>query len=276
MDWARKSYELSERRACRVLDHSRSTHRRAVKERCTQEPEVEARLKALAAEHSRWGCPQLHEQLRREGFVINHKRTERLYRQFDLKLRRRRRRRLPVGARQVLLQPIRPAQCWSLDFMSDTLSWGKPYRLLNVIDDYARDALAIEIDFSLGAERVRRVLEVLCDQHGTPSFIRSDNGPEFRADLLQQWAKARGINWEFIQPGKPAQNAFIERFNGTMRNEVLDANSFRSLGEARTETHRWMKIYNETRTHRSLGKLPPSEFKARWQRQQSPSKTGTA
>ena len=252
------------------MDHSRDTQRRAPRDRRKKDAAVEQCLKVLAAENSKWGCPQLHEQLRREGFVINHKRTERLYREMGLKLRRRRRRRLPVGVRQVLLQPIRPAQCWSIDFMSDTLSWGKPYRLLNVIDDYARDALAIEIDFSLGAERVKRVLEQLCDLHGAPQFIRSDNGPEFRADSIQQWAQARGIFWEFIQPGKPAQNAFVERFNGTLRDELLDLYSFRTLDEARVHAQRWIQIYNEKRTHRSLGKLPPSEFKARWQRQQSP------
>jgi putative transposase len=258
------------------MDHSRNTHRRAPGDRRKKDLAVEERLKALAAENSKWGCPQLHEQLRREGFVINHKRTERLYSEMNLKLRRRRRHRLPVGVRQVLLQPIRPAQCWSIDFMSDSLSRGKPYRLLNVIDDYARDALAIEVDFSLGAERVKRVLEQLCDLHGIPEFIRSDNGPEIRADSIQQWAKDQGITWEFIQPGKPAQNAFVERFNGTLRGELLDMHSFRTLEEARAETQRWMRIYNEKRTHRSLGKLPPSEFKARWQRQQSPSTTGIA
>lgn len=230
---------------------------------------MEQRLKDLAQQHRAWGCPQLHEQLRREAFVINHKRTERLYRENGLSLRRHRRRRLPEGVRQVLLQPIRPSQCWSLDFMSDTLSWGRAYRTLNVIDDYARDALAIEIDFSLSAERVKRVLEQLCDQYGIPQFIRSDNGPEFRSELLQQWAEAQRIQWEFIQPGKPAQNAFVERFNGTYRTEVLDANSFPTLRHARAETVRWLRIYNEQRTHGSLGKLPPREFKARWQRQQS-------
>jgi putative transposase len=159
--------------------------------------------------------------------------------------------------------------------MSDTLSWGKPYRLLNVIDDYAREALAIEIDFSLGAERVKRLLDELCDEHGTPQSIRSDNVPEFRAELLQRWAQERGIRWEFIQPGKPAQNAFIERFNGTLREEVLDQHNFRSPQQARDTTAAWRVIYNEKRTHRSLGKLPPSEFKARWQRRQSPVTTGT-
>ena len=234
------------------------------------------RLRELGAQHPRWGCPQLHQQLRREGFLINHKRTERLYREFGLGLRRRRRKRLPPGVSQVLLQPIRPLQCWSMDFMSDTLCWGKPYRLLNVIDDYAREALVIEIDFSLGAERVKRVLQGLCDEHGRPDCIRTDNGPEFRSELLQQWARSQGIRWEFIQPGKPAQNAFIERFNGTLREEVLDMQNFRSLEEARATTHEWRQVYNDERTHSSLGKLPPSEFKARWQRSQSPVTTGTA
>jgi len=256
------------------MDQSRDTQRRVLKGRVKQDAAVERRLKTLAAEHPRWGCPQLHEQLRREGFAINHKRTERLYHELGLKLRRRRRRRLPIGVRQVLLQPVRPLQCWSMDFMSDALSWGRPYRLLNVIDDYARDALEIEIDFSLGAERVKRVLERLFDLYGIPEVIRSDNGPEFRAELLQSWIKAQGVTWEFIQPGKPAQNAFIERFNGTLRDEILDAHCFRTLDEARIETQRWKRIYNEKRTHRSLGKLPPSEFKRRWQRQQSPFTSG--
>jgi putative transposase len=202
--------------------------------------------------------------------MINHKRTERLYRELGLKLRRRRRRRLPAGIRQVLLQPIRPVQCWSVDFMHDTLFWNRPYRLLNVLDDYAREGLGVEIDFSLGAERVRRMLERLFGEHGTPQYIRSDNGPEFRAESLQSWIRSQGVTWEFIQPGKPAQNAFVERFNGTLRDEVLDTHCFKTLEEARDKIERWLQLYNGTRTHRSLGKLPPSEFKQRWQRLQSP------
>src|SRR5690606_36291182 len=132
--WARAEHGISERRACRVMDHSRDTQRRTPGDRRRKDVAVEQRLKALAAENAKWGCPQLHEQLRREGFAINHKRTERLYREMGLKLRRRRRRRLLVGIAQVLLQPIRPAQCWSIDFMSDSLICGKPYRPLNVID----------------------------------------------------------------------------------------------------------------------------------------------
>jgi len=274
VQWAKDAHRLSERRACRVMDQNRQTQRRAVKDRRKHDPAVEERLRTMAIRYPKWGCPQLHEQLRRAGFVINHKRTERLYGEFGLKLRRRRRRRLPLGVRQVLLQPIRPVQCWSLDFMHDTLCWGKPYRLLNIIEDYDREALKVEIDFSLGAERVRRALDQLFELYGTPSFIRSDNGPEFRDESLQNWIRSRGVTWEFIQPGKPAQNAYVERFNGTMRDELLDMHSFRHLDEARHAVEEWIKLYNEKRTHRSLGKLPPSEFKARWQRLQSPSTIG--
>jgi putative transposase len=139
----------------------------------------------------------------------------------------------------------------------------------------AREAPAIGIDFSLGAERVKRVLEQLCEEYGTPQFTRSDNRPEFPAELLQRWAQEKGIRWEFSQPGKPAQSAFIEGFSGTLREEVLDQYSFGSPQQTREATAAWRVIYNEKRTHRSLGKLPPSEFKARWQRQQSPVMTGT-
>ena len=274
MQWAKAEHGFSERRACRVMDQNRQTQRRVLTDRRKHDPIVEERLQRMAQRYPKWGCPQLHEQLRRAGFVINHKRTERLYEEFRLKLRCRRRRRLPMGVRQVLLQPICPMQCWSVDFMHDTLSWGKPYRLLNVIEDYDREALRVEIDFSLGAERVRRVLDELFELYGIPQFIRSDNGPEFRDEALQKWIRSKGITWEFIQPGKPAQNAYVERFNGTMRDELLDMHSFKSLEEARQAVDDWIKIYKEQRTHRSLGKLPPREFKARWQRLQSPSTIG--
>lgn len=153
--------------------------------------------------------------------------------------------------------------------MSDSLANGRAYRTFNVIDDYARDALAIEIDISLTAQRVIRTLDQLCDWHGAPEAIRSDNGPEFRSHLVQEWARARSIQWNFIQPGCPAQNAYVERFNGTYRSEVLDANQFRTLDQAREATDAWLKIYNELRTHSAIGHLPPRAFKQRWQQQLS-------
>jgi putative transposase len=267
--WLVDTKSLSERHACRLMVQSRATQRRRCKGRVVIDTTIETRLLELAKAHPKWGCPQLHWQLRDEGHRINHKRTQRLYGEHKLSLRRRRRHRLPERIRQVLLQPVRPNQCWSMDFMSDSLANGRPYRTFNVLDDYARDALAIEIDFSLTAHRVIRVLDHLCEVHGKPEAIRSDNGPEFRSYLVQAWASARNIRWNFIQPGCPAQNAYVERFNGTYRMEVLDANQFRMLDEARTTTNAWLTIYNEQRTHSAIGHLPPKAFKQRWQKRAS-------
>ncbi len=157
---------MSQRRACRLVVQPRATQRRIPQGRFIVDEVVANRLLALAESHPAWGCPQLHRQLRREGHVINHKRTRRLYAELELTLRRRRRRRLPIEQREPLLQPLQPSYCWSLDFMHDALASGRTFRTLNVIDDFARDALAIEIDFSLSARRVIRVLEQLCEWHG--------------------------------------------------------------------------------------------------------------
>lgn len=224
---------------------------------------------ALANANPGWGLPQLHRQLRRDGHPINHKRTARLYVTHQLSLRRRRRRRLADRVSQALVQPVRPNQCWSMDFMSDALAAGRPFRTLNVIDDFAREALAIAIAFSLASGRVIRELERLCELHGTPERIRSDNGPEFTSYAVQSWAERRGIRWQFIKPGCPAENAYIERFNGTYRLEVLDANRFESLANAQAETERWLTIYNEQRLHSAVGHLPPTVFRKQWQQQQA-------
>jgi putative transposase len=274
VSWLKETKAVSERCACRAVRQPRATQRRRHRGRVDTAPEAEVRLLDLAHAHPTWGCPQLHQQLRREGHRINHKRTERMYGQHGLALRRRRRRRLSDRIRQPLLQPVRPNQCWSMDFMGDSLADGRAYRTFNVIDDYARDALTIEIDISLTANRVVRVLDQLCEWHGTPEAIRSDNGPEFRSETVQTWAKANNIRWDFIQPGCPAQNAYVERFNGTYRLEVLDANQFRTLDEARTATEEWLVVYNEQRTHSAIGHLPPLAFKRRWQQREFLGKAG--
>lgn len=230
---------------------------------------------ALAEANPAWGCPQLHQQLRQEGHLINHKRTWRLYGEQGLTLRRRRRRRLPERVQQPLVHPIEPNVCWSMDFMHDALANGRQFRSFNVLDDFARDVLAIEIDFSISGGRVVRVLEQLCEWHGKPGMIRSDNGPEFQSHVVQAWAKANSIHWHFIEPGCPAQNAYIERFNGTYRTEVLDANAFPTLEDARAETRRWLSVYNEQRCHQAIGNLPPMVFKRQWQHRQSLLLTGS-
>jgi putative transposase len=270
--WLRGEKVVSERQACRIVRQPRATQRR--QRRSIERSDAEARLLELAQTHAAWGCPKLHRQLRHEGHRINHKRTERLYHQHGLSIRRRRRRRLVREVRHPLVQPIGPGECWSMDFMGDSLADGRSYRTFNVIDDYARDALTIEMDISLTANRVVRVLERLCEWHGAPASIRSDNGPEFTSEVTQAWAKERGIRWDFIQPGCPAQNAYIERFNGTYRLEVLNAHQFRSLDQARAVTEEWLAIYNEQRTHSAIGHLPPLAFKRRWQQREFPEKTG--
>ncbi|MGH8114495.1 MAG: IS3 family transposase [Rhodanobacteraceae bacterium] len=269
MAWLKEERTVSERRACRVAGLARTTQRCKVSDRHRHDVALEARLAVLARRHQKWGCRQLHDQLRLEGYPINHKRTARLYRERGLALRRRCRRRLPVEARKPLLQPIRPNQCWSLDFMGDSLVDGRSYRTLNVLDDYARDALVIEIDLSLTARRVVRVLDRLCDEYGQPDVIRSDNGPELRSQVIEDWATRRSIRWDFTQPGHPEQNAYIERFNGTYRSEVLDMYQFETIADARRVSEAWRKIYNEQRAHSAIGHLPPRAFKQRWQQRQS-------
>jgi len=268
--------QISQRRACRVLGQPRTTQGRELQGRTVTDDRITQRLMELAEAHPAWGCPQLHRQLRQEGYLINHKRTRRLYREQELMLRRRRRRRPPERERQALVQPIEPNACWSMDFMHDTLANGRSFRTFNVIDDFARDALAIEIDFSISGGRVVRVLEQLCEWYGKPAMVRSDNGPEFQSQAVQAWAKANDVTWHFIEPGCPAQNAYIERFNGTYRIEVLDANCFPTLADARAETLRWMPIYNEQRSHQAIGNLPPVVFKRRWQERQSLLLNGSA
>jgi putative transposase len=177
-----------------------------------------------------------------------------------LHLKRKPKKRLPARTAQALAVPGRANQTWSLDFMSDALANGRAFRTLNVIDDYNREALWIEVDTSLPAERVVRVLEQLLFWRGKPTQIRMDNGPELISRRLESWAKDKHIDLLHIQPGKPAQNAYIERFNRTYREDVLDAYLFDDLEEVRTITERWLEDYNTIRPHQALQGLPPRQF----------------
>jgi putative transposase len=180
--------------------------------------------------------------------------------QGDLTRRRRFKKRYRPAVPDLLLQPIRPNQAWSADFMSDALYDGRAFRTFNVIDDYNREALRIEVDVSLTAERVIRVLDQLLTIRGRPERLRVDHGPEFTSAVFAAWCESHGVELEFIQPGKPAQNAFIERFNGSYRDAVLDAWVFTDLEQVRHETERWLKDYNTVRPHESLGDISPMEF----------------
>ena len=249
---------MSERRACRVVNLSRSVKRYVYKGR--DDSEVIDALSALAERHPRFGFRKLFKLLRKAGHLWNHKRVWRVYCAMKLNLRRRFKQRYKPAAPAVLLQPIRPNQAWSADFMSDALYDGRAFRTFNVIEDYNREGLRIEVDVSLTAERITRVLDQLVLVRGCPERIRVDHGPEFTSALFCAWCETRGVEIEYTQPGKPNQNGFIERFNGSYRDGVLDAWVFTDLDHVREATERWLHDYNTVRPHESLGDISPIEF----------------
>ena len=199
--------------------------------------------------------------LRREGVIINHKRVERVYREDGLAVRRRRRKRVARDGRGRAVLPGRPNQQWGVDFVSDALAWGRRIRLFTVVDVFTREALAIEVDTSLPGGRVVRVLERLAAERGAPDEIVLDNGPELAGKALDQWAYERGVGLRFIEPGKPVQNAFVESFQGRLRDECLDRHWFVSLPEARHTVEAWRQDYNAERPHSALGYRSPEEFR---------------
>lgn len=222
-------------------------------------PVIEA-LTELAERHPRFGFRKLFVLLRKAGHSWNHKRVWRVYCDMKLNIRRRFKRRYKSEAPETLVQPIRPNQAWSADFMSDALFDGRCFRTFNVIDDYNREALHVEIDVSLTAGRVTRVMEQILLVRGAPERIRVDHGPEFTSATFVAWCAQKSITIEYTQPGKPTQNAFVERFNGIYRDGVLDAWSFVNLTQVREETERWLEEYNTVRPHESLGDVSPIEF----------------
>jgi Transposase and inactivated derivatives len=213
-----------------------------------------------------WKCYQV---LRRTGNPWNHKRLYRVYKAMRLNLRRATKRRLPKRERVPLYVPGKPDSVWSVDFMSDALSCGRRFRTFNVVDDFNREALHIEVDTSINSQRLVRVFEQLKRLHGLPQVIRSDNGPEFLGEAFVQWLRDQGVAMQYIQPGKPNQNAFIERFNRTFREEVLDQHLFLRLEDVREAAYWWMIDYNEERPHDSLGSLTPYEYRQQYARSSS-------
>ena len=223
---------------------------------------------SLTDKHPAIGFWQCHYRLRHQGYTCNHKRLYRVYTSLCLNIRRRAKRRLPERIKQPLSLPIAPNQMWSLDFISDSLTDGRKFRLLNIIDDFNRQSLAVEADTSLPSLRVIRVLENLIAYRGTPANIRCDNGPEFISHRLQQWCEENHITLQYIQPGEPTQNAYVERNNGSIRTELLNAYLFTSLKEVRTMIADWQQDYNQKRPHKALGYLTPHMYLNRWEQQQ--------
>lgn len=260
--YLRKQYSASERRACRVVGLRRSSNR--YRSHLTQPGGLVKRLRELAAQRPRFGYRRLHVMLRREGFTVNHKRIYRLYRLDGLTVRRRLRRRRGTAVARVVFAPAtRANQRWAMDFVSDALFNGRKFRALTVMDHCTREGLALEVDFSLPALRVVRVLDRLVAERGAPELIVIDNGTEFAGKVLDAWAYRHGVKLHFIRPGKPTDNGHCESFNGRCRDEFLNENWFIDLRDAIDKAELWRVDFNEVRPHSSLGYLTPNEFAAK-------------
>jgi Transposase and inactivated derivatives len=250
-------FHLSERAACNLVGLSRTAYR--YKSKLKGDQALRERLKTLAVQHSRYGYLLLHGLLKAEGLVVNKKRTYRIYTEEGLQVRTKKRKKLQ-RPRLPMEVPTAPNQRWSMDFVSDQLSDGRRFRVLNVVDDYSREMVGQLVSVSISGRRVARFLNELAGHRSLPPLITCDNGPEFTSKAMFFWAKERNSKLGFIQPGKPTQNAFVESLNGKFRNECLNQHWFRSMDEAREEIDKWRDHYNTVRPHSSLGYLPPVEF----------------
>lgn len=256
-----KAHATSERRTCRALGVSRTSYRYRS---CKQEPKaLIAKLRELATERPRFGYRGLYRLLRRRGHAVNHKRVYRLYKREGLQVRTKRRKRFAASPRVEPPKATARNQCWSMDFVSDHLVSGRRFRILAVVDQFSRCSPGALVDTSIPGGRVASFLDELAAlRGGYPAFITVDNGPEFISNALDQWATERGVKLVFSRPGKPVDNAFIESFNGRLRDECLNANWFHSLDEARRVIEEWIQDYNRERPHSRLGGLTPFEYEA--------------
>jgi putative transposase len=267
VDYLVTDEKLSNRKACKLMGISRTTCQYKAKPK--DDTALQNALTTLTTKHVAIGYWQCCYRLWNKGYRWNHKRIYRVYTDMKLNIRRRSKRRLPERLKIPLTTPTAANQIWSIDFMSDSLVDGRKFRVLNVIDDFNRESLAIEVDTSLPSLRVIRVLERLIAQRDCPANIRCDNGPEFISHKLEEWCsdERRRISLQFIQPGKPTQNAYIERKNGSMRRELLDAYLFTSLKEVRCLSEAWRHDYNTERPHKSLGYQSPHSYARAYERQ---------
>jgi putative transposase len=252
------AYEVSERRACSVLGADRTSVR--YRSYRPDDAAVRARLRELASVRRRFGYRRLHILLTREGIVMNHKRLRRLYREERLQVRRRGGRKRALGTRAPMALPQGPNQRWSLDFLSDAMTDSRRFRILAIVDDFTRECLVLVADTSLPGLRVARELDAVIAIRGRPAMIVSDNGTEFTSMAMLRWSQERQVEWHYIAPGKPQQNAFIESFNGRLRDELLNETLFSSLAHAREVLSLWKHDYNTVRPHSGLGNLTPAAY----------------
>lgn len=258
VEYFRREFKLSERRACCLAGQPRSVHRYRSRKRVI--PGLEGRLREHAAERPRFGYKRITTLLRRDGFAVNHKRIYRIYRGLGLAVRRKRRNRASQAPRQALPAAAAVNDCWSMDFLSDSMNDGRAMRVFAAIDDYSRRCVSLEVDVSLPAGRVTRALDQAIATYGKPLRIRTDNGPEFVSRVLDTWCYANGIEHHFIRPGKAVENAFAESLNGRIRDEFLNQHRFASLRHARDLAEDWREDYNHVRPHTSLDGLSPELF----------------
>jgi putative transposase len=256
----RTSLEVSERRACTIIAADRSTVR--YRARRPDDAALRARLRALAEERRRFGYRRLHVLLRNEGWTMNRKKTQRIYRDEGLAVRRRKSRRRIAAARTPIPRPAGPNSRWSLDFVHDQLAWGRRFRVLTIIDDVTKECLAAVPDTSLSGKRVVRELEALITRRGQPSAIVSDNGTEFTSTAVLGFVQASKLDWRYIAPGKPTQNAFAESFQGRMRDECLNEHLFFSMNHARAVIAGWVTDFNTARPHSAIGYMTPAAYAA--------------
>ena len=254
-----KQHQLSERKACRILNLSRTVFNYE-SSKSEKDEKVITALNALAGRHPGYGFWKMYQRLRLEGYLWNHKRVHRVYTNMNLNIRRKHKRRLPNRLSVPAKSPQNINEIWSMDFMHDVLYNGRKIKVLNVVEEFNRQALVMEVDTSICSSRVVEILNRLIEKHGKPKVIKSDNGPEFISHIMLDWCHKNRIQHQFIQPGKPTQNCFIERFNGSFRKEILDAYVFYSLNELKLITENWMNEYNTYRPHESLNGLTPELY----------------
>ena len=249
---------MTERRALQVVGMSASAYR--YQPRPDRNQALRERIVGLAQRHRRYGAGMIYLKLRQAGETVNHKRVERLYGLEQLQIRRRRRKKIPVSERQPLLRPGAANEVWSMDFVFDRIATGRSLKALVIVDDATHEAVAVLAEHSIGGERLTRMMDEVCSRRGRPAVIRTDNGKEFTGKAMLNWAYRNGVSLRLIEPGKPNQNAYVESFNGRLRDECLNEHWFTSLPHARLEIERWRREYNEERPKQGLGGLTPTQY----------------
>ncbi len=253
-----ETHEVSQRRACAALEVDRSSVRYV--SRRGDDAELRTRIRDIASERRRFGYRRVHVLLQREGVQVNHKKLRRLYAEEKLQVKRRGGRKRALGTRRPMMVPDAPNRRWSLDFVSDAFTDCRRFRVLAVVDDFTRECLALVPDTSISGLRVARELDALVATRGRPQGIVSDNGTELTSMAILRWSEERRVEWHYIAPGKPQQNAFAESFIGRLRDECLNETLFSSLAQARSVLRAWRDDYNRRRPHSALGNAAPAEF----------------